>query len=140
MPVHAGTHLRKREMVLETDLLTRRSELIRIFVHETYHFVWAKLGNPARNAFEQLVGVEMEMGARGELGWPAMQLKQELNGLDRELRTRKWRDYLCESFCDTAAWMHSHRRSHDEWTLPERWRRKRAARMRQIFDGRSPLV
>ena len=32
-------------------------------------------------------------------------------------RTRRWREYCCESFCDTAAWMYSGVERHEEFTL-----------------------
>jgi hypothetical protein len=40
-------------------------------------------------------------------------------------RTRRWREYCCESFCDTAAWMYSGVRSHPEFTLAPRFRARR---------------
>jgi hypothetical protein len=132
-PVHAGSHLRRREMVLDTWLLRNRAELARIFVHEVYHFVWARLGKTRRSIYEELLNREMEFGAMGELGWSAEVLKRSLRPSDREDRTRRWRDYVCESFCDTAAWMYSHARSHQEWTLAESHRKRRAACLAHII-------
>ena len=67
-PVHAGTFLRKREIVLDTALLASPGELLRILTHEMYHFVWLRLGNPARASYERLLAAEIRRGARGELG------------------------------------------------------------------------
>jgi hypothetical protein len=134
VPVHAGSHLRRREMVLDADLLRNRNELNRILVHEVYHFVWAKLGNHRRDIYEQVLHREMEAHARGELGWSAQALKQALTATDRRNRSRRWRDYICESFCDTAAWMYSRARSHAEWTLAERHRKRRAACLVHIIE------
>jgi hypothetical protein len=134
VPVHAGSHLRLREMVLDSDLLRNQSELNRIFVHEVHHFVWAKLGRHRRHVYEQLLHREMEMRARGELGWSAQAMKQALAPSDRRNRSRRWREYVCESFCDTAAWMYSRARSHDEWTLAERHRKRRASCLVHIIE------
>lgn len=117
IPIHAGSHIRRREMVIDTDLLGDRVELCRIFVHEVGHFVWAKLGNNRRRGYEALLQDEFQSGAPGELGWSAERLKQKLRPEDRRNKTRRWRDYVCESFCDTAAWKYSRARSHAEWTL-----------------------
>ena len=133
LPVHAGAHLRRREMVLETNLLGNPGELVRIFVHEVHHYVWARLGK-ARRGYEQLLHREMESNARGELGWPSLSLKQNLTPEDRRKRTQRWRDYVCESFCDTAAWMYSRSRSHAEWTLAASHRKKRAKYLSPIIE------
>ena len=47
-----------------------------------------------------------------------------------------WRDYVCESFCDTAAWLYGRIRRHDEFTLAERNRRRRAEWFRSTFQNR----
>jgi len=132
-PVHAGSHLRRREMVLDTWLLRNRTELARIFVHEVYHFVWARLGKTRRSLYEELLNREIEARVPGELGWSAEGMKLRLTPADREDRTRRWRDYVCESFCDTAAWMYSHARTHEEWTLAESYRKRRAACLAHIL-------
>lgn len=134
-PVHAGSHLQRREMFLDSDLLLNRLELIRIFVHEVYHFFWARLGKVRRKMYEDLVHAEMQAGARGELGWSAQLLKNQLTPTDRKRRTRRWREYVCESFCDTGAWSYSSARTHPEWTLAESRRRKRAECLVLIIEG-----
>jgi hypothetical protein len=134
MPVHAGSRIRQREMVLESELLENRNELIRIFIHETHHFVWARLGNPRRRAFEEVLAREMAAKARGELGWSAEMIKRQLGPADQRSRSRKWRSYVCEAFCDTAACLYSPAPSHDEWSLAESWRRKRAGCLEAFYN------
>jgi len=62
---------------------------------------------------------------RGELGWSAEWRKSKLTPLDRRERTRKWREYCCESFCDTAAWLYAGVRTHAEFTLAAAGRAER---------------
>lgn len=124
-PVHAGTFLRKREMVLEHDLLHRPADLARIFVHEVFHFAWLRLGNARRLAYEAVLAGEARRGASGELGWSAESRKQRLRPADRRMRTRRWREYSCESFCDSAAWLYAGIRMHPEFTLADRFRVER---------------
>jgi hypothetical protein len=135
-PVHAGSDLRRRLMLLEADLLRHPDELRRIFIHEAYHFVWARLGNPRRWAYEEVVAREWDLHARGELGWSAQRLKDRLKGEDRVSRSRKWREYVCESFCDTAAWKYAGLRAHAEWTLGGRFREERARCLGELLEGR----
>ena len=140
-PVHAGSHIRRRTIVLDKALCADRRELARIFVHELFHFVWVRLGNPARAAYERLLREELAEGARGELGWSAELRKERVLGCKggrAELRGRLWRDYICESFCDTAAFLYSGLRTHREFTLSARSRRRRARWFVESF-GRSSL-
>ena len=123
--VHAGAFLERREVVLDAALLASPSELARILVHEVFHFVWVRLGNGTRRSYESLLGEEMRRGARGELGWSAERRKRLLRAADLEGRTRRWREYVCESFCDTAAWLAGGVRRHPEFTLAPSHRRRR---------------
>lgn len=113
-----------------------RAEFPRIFVHELFHFVWVRAGNPFRRSFERLVNAEMEGHARGELGWAAESRKRRLTPEERVRRTRKWREYCCESFCDTAAWLYSGIAKHAEFTLRASWRERRRDWFRLIQAGR----
>ncbi len=113
--------------MLDTALLASPSELLRILTHEVYHFVWLRLGNPARASYECLVAAEIRRGARGELGWSSEERKRELTPHDWEARTRRWRQYICESFCDTASWLVGGARRHPEFTLAHCWRLRRRA-------------
>jgi hypothetical protein len=72
-------------------------------LHEFFHFVWVRLGNPRRQVWEALLLGERESRARGEAGWSAEWRKGELTDRDVSERSRKWREYCCESFCDTAS-------------------------------------
>ena len=120
--VHAATFLRSRRMVLASELLDDTAELHRIFVHELFHFAWPRLGNPRRRRWEALILEELRRRARGELGWSAEWRKQKLAG---RTGSRLWRDYLAESFCDTAAWLWSGAGHHAEHTLAHGHRARR---------------
>lgn len=124
LEVHAASFIRERRMVLDAALLKRPSELRRILVHELFHFVWARLGNPARRQYLALLEAECAAGARGELGWSSEMRKHSLAGAP--LNSRAWREYACESFCDTAAWLWARRASHREFTLKPRFKNARA--------------
>jgi hypothetical protein len=126
-PVHASSFLRERRIALDCT----GAEFPRIFVHELFHFVWVRAGNPLRWSYEELLLAELESRVPGELGWSAEWRKAALTGGDVRLRHRRWRDYSCESFCDTAAWLYSGIRRHPEFTLPRRCRKSR----RQWFEG-----
>ncbi len=133
--VHAATFLRKRLILLETALLRHQSELARILVHELFHFVWLRLGNPVRRSFEALLRRESGAYAAGELGWSAEWRKQALGVRDRRERTRRWREYVCESFCDSAAWWLAGKRRHGEFTLAARFRQSRRAWFGRLVAG-----
>lgn len=124
-PVHAATFIRRRHIVLDACLLDHTPELRRILIHELFHFVWARLANSIRRSFEQVLSLQLTVP--GELGWSSEYRKQELRGRDVRFRTRKWREYCCEAFCDTAAYLYARSKRHDEFTLAERHRRKRLA-------------
>ena len=134
-PVHAGSELRARQMVLDSDLLKHPFELERIFIHEIHHFVWVRLGNWKRRRYEDLLAREFHCRARGELGWSAESLKRELSEEDVVRRTRRWREYVCESFCDAAAWLYSRARGHDEWTLSRTRCAARERILRNLLAG-----
>jgi len=119
--VHAGSFLRERRIAFEAELVDEPREFARIFVHELFHFVWLRLGNPRRWSYEALLRDELRRGALGELGWSAEWRKRNIRRGGR----RHWREYACESFCDTAAWLFSGVRSHPEYTLASRFREGR---------------
>src|SRR5713226_3326833 len=123
--MHAAAFVVRRHIVID-EALFRRRDLARILYHEIFHFVWARLGNPLRLSYEHLLESEWKEGARGELGWSAEQRKLALAPTDVRRRTRQWADYICESFCDSAAWFClGARRNHPEWTLKQRFRSRR---------------
>ena len=127
--VHAGSFLRERRIALNCT----RAEFRRIVIHELFHFVWLRLGNPLRQSYEALLRAER---ANGELGWSAEWRRQRLRRADRRLRSRRWREYCCESFCDTAAWLYAGVEQHAEFTLAGRHRRDRRVWFRQALGKR----
>jgi hypothetical protein len=131
--VHAGSFVPRREIVLESALAAHPAELTRVLLHELFHFVWLHAGNPLRRSYELLLQAEMRRGARGELGWSAESRKQSLAPADMRRRSRRWRDYVCESFCDTAAWRFAGLRTHEEFTLAPRFRSARREWLRRAL-------
>lgn len=123
--IHATSFLRKRQIVLDTKITLRKREFSRIFVHELFHFAWLRLGNSRRKSYEAVLDNELRERVSGELGWSAELRKLELRPRDRRQQTRRWREYVCESFCDSAAWLFTGAGSHDEFTLPRRSRLRR---------------
>jgi hypothetical protein len=103
------------------------AEFRRVFVHEVFHFVWLRKGNAGRRSYEDLVGAECRAGAPGELGWSAEWRKRALQPRDIQTRSRRWREYCCESFCDSAAWLYAGVGRHAEFTLAARPRKRRQA-------------
>lgn len=137
-PIHGASHLRKREIILDTALRQRPGELRRILIHELFHFAWVRLSNETRRSYAELVIGEFEKGARGELGWSADYRKDEFRRTaEGDRNEQRWRDYVCESFCDTAAWFFSGLRSHPEFTLTKQHRRGRARWFGEYFKDRS---
>jgi hypothetical protein len=120
-PVHAGSFLRQRRIAFNCT----QAEFPRVFAHELFHFVWLRAGNPLRRSWEALLNAELAAHARGELGWSAAWRKEALATSDRRRRDRRWREYCCESFCDTAAWLYSGVSRHPEFTLAARFRARR---------------
>jgi hypothetical protein len=133
--VHAASSIRRRLVLLEAPLLGDPGELRRVLLHELFHFAWVRLGNPGRRSFEETLAAEFRQAARGELGWSAAKRKLALAPGDVSLRTRKWREYACESFCDTAAWRFA-AAPHPERTLAARFRRRRELWFENRFPGR----
>lgn len=123
--VHAGSFLRKRQIVLRSELLGQPAEFARIVLHEVFHFAWLRAGNPLRRSWEALLEGELRRHARGELGWSADGRKRRLGSRDCAARSRRWREYACESFCDSAAWLLGGARVHEEFTLARRFRQGR---------------
>ncbi len=124
-PHLAATSIPGRTVLLDSEVLRRRGEFERILVHEISHFVWVRLSNATRRAWEQVLTHELAARAKGELGWSAEWRKRKLAAGDLRDRTLAWRHYACESFCDTAAWRFSGLKIHDEFTLAARYRRVR---------------
>ena len=129
--VHAASFIRRRRIVLESRLLRSRRLFRLILLHEIFHFVWTRFGNSTRASFSDLLEDEFAAGARGELGESAL-TKKERRPLPG---TRAWRDYVCESFCDTAAFLYSGFKTHPAFTLRNRWISRRRSWFAATFTG-----
>jgi hypothetical protein len=134
--VHGGSFLRERRIAFDCT----RAEFPRIFVHELFHFVWLRAGNPLRLAWEERMRAEFRARARGDLGWSAEWRRWELADRDVVARSRRWREYCCESFCDTAAWLYSGVRRHGEFRLARRFREQRREWFRSRLEARELSV
>ena len=122
--------------MLDEQMLRTPRVLERIFVHEVFHFVWSKLRNELRCSYEDMVIDEFENNTLGELGWSAESMKLQLTKWDRKKRTRRWKDYICESFCDTAGWLFGSARQYSEMTLGREERDARRRWFREhVIDG-----
>jgi hypothetical protein len=138
-PAHAASFIRKRLILLDKELRTDPQEHARILTHERFHFVWVRLGNPLRLDWERILQNELRRRARGEAGWSAEWRKQNLTEGDITKRTRFWREYCCESFCDTAAWIFTGAKT--ELTLTKVWQAGRKTWFsRHIVSSRMPTI
>jgi hypothetical protein len=135
-PAHAATFIRGREIILDPELKRHPRRHSRILLHEYFHFAWVRLGNPRRRAWEALLKSEWQSRARGEAGWSAEWRKERLSPPDVAVRTRFWREYCCESFCDTAALAFAAHADRSEVTLSATRIRARLAWFSQTFPGR----
>jgi hypothetical protein len=124
-PHLAATSIPRRRILLDAEVLRSRDDFERILIHELFHFAWVRLSNERRRDWERVLAREFALRAAGELGWSAEWRKAKLTRSDARLRTPRWRRYVCESFCDTAAWRFAGLRDHDEFTLAQRFRRIR---------------
>lgn len=121
-PVYAASFIRQRRIVLETGLLSTPAALRFIFVHELFHFAWLRLGNTRRAEYSTLLTRELDGKARGELGESSAVKKAEVR-FERNIcpQSQVWRDYLCESFCDSAACLFGGGPVHDGVKLANTW-------------------
>jgi hypothetical protein len=120
--IHAAAFIRQRRIVLESTLLRRPDMLRLILIHEVFHFVWVRLDNASRRQFAALLKKEIKAGARGELGESAAVRKAALRFQgDLHPRSKGWSEYVCESFCDTAAWFYSGSTDAAEFKLARKW-------------------
>jgi hypothetical protein len=87
--------------------------------------VWWKLARARRAEYEALIRDEVARDIPGEMGWSSEWRKRELRRQDWLGNARPLREYLCESFCDTAAACLVGLTRHDEMTLPRHARIRR---------------
>lgn len=132
--MHAASFIRTRHIVLEQQLLQHPRKLASILVHELFHFVWPRLGTQTRASFEALIAAEMAASARGEIAESARVAKENLLPADQLLRTGRWREYVCEAFCDTAAYGYARLAPGRRNTLGNRWIRKRLDWLERAID------
>lgn len=95
--VFAASFLTRREVVLDEDLVRHAPDLVNIFTHEIYHFVWRRLSNAVRQEWMDLLGAEktrLHTGLSSRLRFEEFQQKPT---------DRHWKNYVCEAFTDTAA-------------------------------------
>lgn len=143
---HAASFIPQRYVVLRRSLFRRRVELGRIFYHELCHFLWPRLGNPLRQRYEAMLQREFRDGTRGELGYSAELRKEKLRAAGgspgRKARIGGlWREYVCESFCDTTAYVllgPERRVRHSEYTLSRMARERRCQWAASLCGSPSP--
>lgn len=146
--LHAASFIPERYVVLHRNLFRRRVELGRILYHELGHFLWPRLGNPLRQGYDAMLRREFRGGARGELGFSAELRKEKLRAeggpAGRRRRPRGvWREYVCESFCDTAAYVllgPERRARHSEYTLSRAARARRCRWLADVCGIPSPIA
>jgi hypothetical protein len=126
-------------ILLDSELLVQPGEFERILVHEIFHFAWVRLSNQTRRSWEGVLAAELGRRVRGELGWSAEWRKNKLARADVRERTPCWRRYVCESFCDTSAWLYAGLRAHDEYTLTAGARRARRSWFADHLRRQSPI-
>lgn len=129
--VHAAAYIRRRVIVLDEALRSDQQELRRILLHELFHFVWVRFGNFRRKEYAAILASEHLRRARGELGWSSERAKPQV------AEGRLWREYACESFCDTAAWYFTGQ--HPEATLARRFCERRRKWLKSAVL-RAPLL
>ena len=138
-PHHAATNIPRRRILLDAGLLAQPGEFERILIHEIFHFAWVRLSNRTRRGWERVLASEFAARTQGELGWSAEWRKAKLTRADVRGRTPAWRRYVCESFCDTSAWLCAGLSRHDEFTLPLASRRLRRLWFAGNVLGRVPV-
>lgn len=133
----AAVDVRKRMILLDREVFQVHGDFERILIHELFHFAWVRMSNARRASWESVLAGEIAARVSGELGWSAEWRKNKLNPADRRRRTRLWKHYVRESFCDTAAWCYAGLKRHDEFTLASRFRAVRRAWFAREVESRS---
>ncbi len=131
--VEGGADIPRRFIILDSQL--GRRGLRRVLIHEVFHFVWTRLGNPLRWSWEEILRRETRDKARGELGYSAELRRVALHQTEIARRGRRWREYACESFCDTAAFLYGGDSNADR-LLAARFRARRIEWFRNQLEPR----
>jgi len=97
--VFAASFVARREIVLASELLDHAPALVEIFAHEIYHFAWCRLGNPERAAWADLLRIETKPKHAG------LSSRLRYDEFIQQATDRRWKNYICEAFCDTAGAM-----------------------------------
>lgn len=116
--VYAASFARRREVALDRTLAVDPDHLRRIVAHELFHFVWLRMNNRQRKRWGDLLQSER---SKGELGWSSEWRRRQLKATDLALNTRKWREYVSESFSDTGAWFESGGAGDQDRMLGRKW-------------------
>ena len=138
-PHLAATHVPNRRILLDAGLLAEPGEFERILIHEIFHFAWVRLSNQTRWSWEAVLAAELASRAPGELGWSSEWRKDKLTRADVRRRSPAWRRYICESFCDTSAWLCAGLARHGEYTLAAGSRRRRRTWFLNHLLGQVPV-
>jgi hypothetical protein len=138
-PHLAAASIPHRVILLDAEVL-KPPEFERTLVHEIFHFAWVRLSNELRWDWERTLAREFDQNAKGELGWSAERRKIKLTPAEVSRRSRRWRLYACESFCDTAAWCFANVEEHDDLTLALRFRAPRRAWFQKHIESRTVLI
>jgi hypothetical protein len=134
--VHAASFIRRREVIVESELIRDPGTFRLIFAHELFHFVWVRLGNATRTDFTSLLRTEREHGSSGTVGESSdvsrARLERQPSGFNF---ARRWADYACESFCDTGAWLYAGPTRSRWFTLAREHRSARRAWFERVASG-----
>jgi hypothetical protein len=124
-PVFAASFIRQRRIVLDAALLSQPALGLPVLVHELFHFAWVRLGNNGRASFADLIEAERLGRARGGLGESSVVARCRIMPGKAAADARVWKDFVCESFCDTAAYLFTGTIVGDEGGLARRWLARR---------------
>jgi hypothetical protein len=95
--VVAASFLTRREIIFDADLLAHAPDFVNIVAHEIYHFVWRRLPNSERTGWSDLLAAEKRPSH------PGLSSRLRYDNWREAPTPRRWKDYICEAFCDSAA-------------------------------------
>lgn len=127
--VHAACFARRRQVIVDRGLARTPGELTRIVIHELFHFVWLRMNNRQRREWGDLLRSER---SKGELGWSSEWRRRALAPGEALLNTKRWREYVSESFSDTGAWIESGGTGDQDRLLGAKWIARRRRFMSEL--------